>query len=51
LFDSTKPRELTRYFNDLEFHFTRTNVTDGTEKKKHATHFLSVNVFKRQVKP
>ncbi|KAJ7148917.1 hypothetical protein C8R46DRAFT_826294, partial [Mycena filopes] len=42
-FDSTKPRELHRYFTDLEFHFTRANVTDSTEKKRHATRFLSVD--------
>ncbi|KAJ7697903.1 hypothetical protein B0H17DRAFT_852206, partial [Mycena rosella] len=42
-FDSSKPRELHRYFSDLEFHFTRSGVTDSTEKKKHATRFLSVD--------
>jgi hypothetical protein len=42
-FDSTKPRELQRYFTDLEYHFTRCGVTDGTEKKKHATRFLGVD--------
>ncbi|KAJ6471579.1 hypothetical protein C8R47DRAFT_1077231 [Mycena vitilis] len=42
-FDSTKPRELQRYFTDLEYHFTRSNVTDGAEKKKHATRFLGVD--------
>ncbi|KAJ7938007.1 hypothetical protein B0H13DRAFT_1851952 [Mycena leptocephala] len=42
-FDSTKPCELHRYFNDLEFHFTRSGVTDEAEKKRHATRFLSVD--------
>jgi hypothetical protein len=42
-FDSTKPRELHRYFNDLEFLFTRSGVTDEAETKKHATGFLSVD--------
>ncbi|KAJ7307663.1 hypothetical protein DFH08DRAFT_918484 [Mycena albidolilacea] len=41
-FDSAKPRELPRYFSDLEFHFTRASVVDSTEKKRHATRFLSV---------
>ncbi|KAJ7455161.1 hypothetical protein FB451DRAFT_1049110 [Mycena latifolia] len=41
-FDSSKPRELPRYFSDLEFHFTRCNITDAAEMKSHATRFLSV---------
>ncbi|KAJ7602190.1 hypothetical protein DFH06DRAFT_1024174 [Mycena polygramma] len=41
-FDSTKPREISRYFSDLEYHFTRCNVTVDTDKKSHATRFLSV---------
>ncbi|KAF7359866.1 hypothetical protein MVEN_00712100 [Mycena venus] len=41
-FDSTKPHELRRYFTDLEFLMTRATVTVGTEMKKHATQFLSV---------
>ncbi|KAJ7278317.1 hypothetical protein C8J57DRAFT_1576773 [Mycena rebaudengoi] len=41
-FDSSKPRELPRYFSDLEFHFTRVGITDATEKKGHSTRFLSV---------
>ncbi|KAJ7017021.1 hypothetical protein C8F04DRAFT_1280202 [Mycena alexandri] len=39
-FDSTNPRELPRFFTDLEFHFTCCGVTDSTEKKSHATRFL-----------
>ncbi|KAJ7279556.1 hypothetical protein C8J57DRAFT_1037050, partial [Mycena rebaudengoi] len=42
-FDAQKPRELQRYFTDLEFHFGRAAVTDDTEKKRHATRFLSVD--------
>ncbi|KAJ7340893.1 hypothetical protein DFH08DRAFT_925334 [Mycena albidolilacea] len=38
-----KPRELRRYFSDLEYHFTRSSVADSTEKKKHATRFLDVD--------
>ncbi|KAJ7830860.1 hypothetical protein B0H13DRAFT_2432885 [Mycena leptocephala] len=41
-FESTKPRELPRYFSDLEYQFTRCNITDNDEKKSHATRFLSV---------
>ncbi|KAJ7852699.1 hypothetical protein B0H13DRAFT_2359364 [Mycena leptocephala] len=41
-FDATKPHELRRYFSDLEYLFTRSSVTDDTEKK-HATRFLSVD--------
>ncbi|KAJ7895410.1 hypothetical protein B0H13DRAFT_1885620 [Mycena leptocephala] len=41
-FDSAKPRELPRYFSDLEYHFTRCNVTDDAQKKPHATRFLTV---------
>ena len=41
-FDSHKPHELRRYFSDLEFLFGRSAVTDNTEKKGHATRFLSV---------
>ncbi|KAJ6461844.1 hypothetical protein C8R47DRAFT_993378 [Mycena vitilis] len=42
-FDSQKPRELLRYFSDLQYLFTRSNVTDSTEKKQHATRFLTVD--------
>ncbi|KAF7336287.1 hypothetical protein MVEN_02177000 [Mycena venus] len=41
-FDSAKPHELRRYFTDLEFLLDRATVTDNTERKKHATRFLSV---------
>ncbi|KAJ6530500.1 hypothetical protein DFH09DRAFT_1093550 [Mycena vulgaris] len=41
-FDSQKPRELLRYFSDLQFLFSRSGVTDSTEKKQHATRFLTV---------
>ncbi|KAF7365905.1 hypothetical protein MVEN_00465500 [Mycena venus] len=42
-FDSAKPRELNRYFDDLEFHFTRCSITDDAAKKQHATRYLSVD--------
>jgi hypothetical protein len=41
-FDSAKPRELPRHFSDLEYHFTRCNITDDAQKKSHATRFLTV---------
>ncbi|KAJ6502991.1 hypothetical protein DFH09DRAFT_895461, partial [Mycena vulgaris] len=41
-FDPTKPHELRRYFTYLEYLFTRTAVTDSTEKKRHSTRFLAV---------
>ncbi|KAF7348937.1 hypothetical protein MVEN_01414100 [Mycena venus] len=41
-FDSSKPHELRRYFTDLEFLLDRAAVTDSTDRKKHATRFLSV---------
>ncbi|KAF7308189.1 hypothetical protein HMN09_00666700 [Mycena chlorophos] len=42
-FDSKKPRELLRYFSDLEFLFNRASVTDNAQKKAHATRFLEVD--------
>ncbi|KAJ6557493.1 hypothetical protein B0H19DRAFT_947094 [Mycena capillaripes] len=41
-FDSTKPRELPRYFSDLQHQFGRCNIANDAEKKSHATRFLSV---------
>ncbi len=43
-FDPGKPRELKRYFSELEFHFDAANVTDNTEKKNHATRYVDFNV-------
>jgi hypothetical protein len=42
-FDSDNPRDLKRYFDDLEFLFQRSNVTDPTEQKKHAIRFLKID--------
>ncbi|CAK5276435.1 unnamed protein product [Mycena citricolor] len=42
-FDSSKPRQLPRYFSDLELEFARVGVTDETEKKRHATRYVSVD--------
>ncbi|KAJ7108921.1 hypothetical protein C8R43DRAFT_1139850 [Mycena crocata] len=41
-FDSQKPRELLRYFSDLQYLFDRALITNSTDKKKHATRFLKV---------
>ncbi|KAJ6521697.1 hypothetical protein B0H19DRAFT_593250 [Mycena capillaripes] len=43
LFDSQKPRDLRRYFCDLEFLFSRSSITEDSEKKFHATRFLSID--------
>ncbi|ETW78890.1 hypothetical protein HETIRDRAFT_428664 [Heterobasidion irregulare TC 32-1] len=42
-FDPHQPRELRRYFADLDFHFGRSAIEDDQEKKKHACRFLDVN--------
>ncbi|KAJ6528190.1 hypothetical protein B0H19DRAFT_1243169 [Mycena capillaripes] len=43
VFDSQKPRDLRRYLRDLEFLFSRSSITEETEKKFHATRFLSID--------
>ncbi|KAJ6527416.1 hypothetical protein B0H19DRAFT_853867, partial [Mycena capillaripes] len=42
--ESTKPRELPRYFSDLEYRFTRCNLNDDAEKNSHATRFFNILV-------
>ena len=42
-FDPHQPRELRRYFADLDFHFVRSAVVDEQEQKKHACRFLDVD--------
>jgi hypothetical protein len=42
-FDPKQPRELRRYFSELEFHFTCSSVTAAEEKKKHACRFVDVD--------
>ncbi len=39
-FDPKQPRELRRYFEDLEFLFNRARVTNATEKKVHACRYV-----------
>ena len=41
-FDSSQPRELGRFFSDLEFLFQECNVISDAEKKAHATRYLSM---------
>jgi len=42
-FDPQQPRELRRYFSDLEFAFGRATITSPTEKKKHACRYVDVD--------
>ncbi|ETW75013.1 hypothetical protein HETIRDRAFT_164801 [Heterobasidion irregulare TC 32-1] len=42
-FDPHQPRELRRYFADLDFHFVRSVVEDEQERKKHACQFPDVD--------
>ena len=42
-FDPKQPCELRRYFNDLDFMFTRAGVTDRTKMKQHVCHYVDVN--------
>lgn len=39
IFDKTRPRELPRFFDDLERLFLRTSVVSDTEKKKYVVYF------------
>ncbi|KAJ7936416.1 hypothetical protein B0H13DRAFT_1558812, partial [Mycena leptocephala] len=43
VFDSQKPRDLRRYFFDIDFLFSRSHITDDAEKKYHATCFLALD--------
>ncbi|CAA7271439.1 unnamed protein product [Cyclocybe aegerita] len=43
-FDPSKPRELRRYFCDLEFLFDYAQVTDHAARKKHATRYVDIDV-------
>lgn len=42
-FDPKQPRELRRYFADLEFAFIRAQVTDVAEQKRHSTRYVDVD--------
>jgi len=39
-FDTSKPRELPRFFEDLEQLLDRADITDDTEMKKHAVRYV-----------
>ena len=39
-FDPERPRELRRFFEDLKFHFARSQVVDEEEMKQHALWFV-----------
>ena len=41
--DPKQPRELRRYFDDLDFAFTRAGVTDRAEMKQHACWYVGVD--------
>jgi len=43
-FDQTKPRELTRFFEELEYLFDRAALADETEKKKHLLRYVDFEV-------
>ncbi|KAF7366465.1 hypothetical protein MSAN_00903500 [Mycena sanguinolenta] len=43
VFDSHNPRELRKYFSDLDFLFARSRITDSTQQKYHATRFLALD--------
>ncbi|KAI0258303.1 hypothetical protein BC834DRAFT_835888 [Gloeopeniophorella convolvens] len=42
-FNSARPRELSRYFEDLEFLFGKYSVTDETDKRKAAVRYLDID--------
>ncbi len=42
-FDPKQPRELRRFFDDLEFLFNRAGVTDEAEKKTHTCRYVDVD--------
>ena len=39
-FDPERPRELRCFFEDLKFHFARSQVVDEEEMKQHALRFI-----------
>ena len=40
-FNPSKPRELRRFFEELKFHFGRSNVVDKATMKKHTLRFAN----------
>jgi hypothetical protein len=43
-FDTTKPRELIRFFEELEYLFARAALQDESEKKKHVLRYVEFDV-------
>jgi len=43
-FDRTKPRELIRFFEELEYLFTRASLEQESEKKKHVLRYVDFEV-------
>ena len=43
-FDRTKPRELIRFFEELEYLFDRATLVDESEKKKHVLRYVEFEV-------
>ncbi|KAF7335139.1 hypothetical protein MVEN_02265000 [Mycena venus] len=43
VFDSQQPRDLPKYFSDLNFLLSCSRITDNSEKKYHATRFLTLD--------
>ena len=42
-FDTTKPRELPRFFDDLEYLFDRAGMTENADRKKHLLRYVDVD--------
>ena len=42
-FDAKNPRELRRYFEELEFLFTPSNITAAQEKKQYAARYVDID--------
>jgi hypothetical protein len=45
-FDPSQPRELWRYFGDLDFHFTRSQITADQERKGHCCRYVDLDTSK-----
>ena len=44
-FDPERLRELRHFFEDLKFHFARSQVVDKEEMKQHALRFIDCNTM------
>ncbi len=43
-FNPSKPREIKRFFSELQYHFDTAEITDNTEKKNHATRYVDCDI-------